>query len=158
MGVYSEGSHKIVLMQAYHVTAEHDLTLQLSGSWVLHSAHHLFRVKDENPTNFLRDTENKNTRLKTGEGVLDLPNIDWDTFKEELKPGESVLSMDVKFGRVEELQGDPLLRRDDLTGVHLRCSTIQVGQSFQGVVCFHSVVSHPRLVPKSLLVDNICFP
>lgn len=133
--MYSEGSHKMVLIQAYHITADHDLTLQLSGSWVLHSTdhNHLVNEKDESPTILLSDSDSdlfKTNRLRAGEGILNLPNIDWEAFKKELKPVESVLSKNVKFGSLEELRGDPLLRRVDLTGVHLRCTTIQVSQSF----------------------------
>ncbi|KAK3866460.1 hypothetical protein Pcinc_028004 [Petrolisthes cinctipes] len=125
VGVYSEGSHKVALMEAYHVTTEHNLTHQLSGSWVLHSAHDQFKEEDETLKN-LPKSAFRNSRLKAGEGVLNLPgDVDWDTFKKDLRPGEKVLTKSVKFGRLEELQGDPILRRDDLTGVHLRCTTIQ---------------------------------
>ncbi|KAK4320049.1 hypothetical protein Pmani_009070 [Petrolisthes manimaculis] len=125
VGVYSEGSHKVALMEAYHVTTQHNLTLQLSGSWVLHSPYNQFKEEDETLKNLPKSTF-KNSRLKTGEGVLHLPgDVDWDTFKKDLRPGENVLTKSVKFGRLEELQGDPILRRDDLTGVHLRCTTIQ---------------------------------
>ncbi|XP_069974567.1 uncharacterized protein [Penaeus vannamei] len=50
----------------------------------------------------------------------------WEKTKREIlkSKGEETLSRDMLHGRLEMVEGDPLLRRQDLSGFHLRCTTL----------------------------------
>lgn len=50
----------------------------------------------------------------------------WSWLRDSLRSGESFQVKELTFGSMAAVTGDPLLRRSDLTGLHLACTTISV--------------------------------
>ncbi|XP_042229189.1 probable glutamate receptor [Homarus americanus] len=108
---FSEGNPAAVtLLQAYQVSSVSRLHLDPSGSWSLISA----VTTGSDPQN---EKAYSSSPYSHDDAV-------WSTFKSSLPSPEDVGVYTLRFGRLEMLDGDPLLRRDDLTGLHLRCTTI----------------------------------
>ncbi|XP_063843812.1 probable glutamate receptor isoform X2 [Scylla paramamosain] len=88
-------STSVSLLQCYHVSEGDTLRLQWFGAW------HYDRTD-------IRNAFHDPWRKTRVEKNLDAP----------------VLSRRVVYGVLESLEGDPVLRRNNLHGIHLRCSTI----------------------------------
>ncbi|XP_047487930.1 probable glutamate receptor [Penaeus chinensis] len=69
------------------------------------------------------EKESKKPALSTaGENAV----TRWEKTKSEIlqSKGEETVSREMLHGRLEMVEGDPLLRRQDLSGFHLRCTTL----------------------------------
>ncbi|XP_071523389.1 probable glutamate receptor [Panulirus ornatus] len=103
---YDENNETVLLLQAYRVSPTEKIKLEPSGIWLFSSSF----------------TSNQQQQFKTSSSISD--HIQWDSVKRASEFAENLRFRCLRFGCLEVLEGDPLLRRDDLTGVHLRCTTI----------------------------------
>lgn len=113
MASYTEGNITISLLQAYKVLPSLDLHLDPSGIWTLRAA--VTVGTDHYTADF--------------GGPQPSDNVLWEEIKSTEGSEGSVQVRELAYGHLEVLDGDPILRRDDLTGLHLRCTTLSVSWS-----------------------------
>ncbi|XP_050720035.1 probable glutamate receptor isoform X2 [Eriocheir sinensis] len=93
----------ISLLSCYHIHEGDVLRVKRDGAWYYNS--------QEKETNGCNNNNNNNNNENSNEG----------TCKEKDAP---LLLRQMTYGVVEVLEGDPVLRRRDLHGMNLRCTTI----------------------------------
>ncbi|XP_042212385.1 uncharacterized protein LOC121859530, partial [Homarus americanus] len=109
VATYSEGTTYASLSQMYQVSPTMKKEILPSGQWSLRAPSLGKSSLDE-----AKGTQRTRRHVKRA----------WEEFKSSLGSGERAEAKEVTFGVVWGVIGDPVLRRTDLTGLHLRCTTI----------------------------------